>query len=388
MNRYLIQRRLKDAYRKNAGEMGSLLQRKFPKFVFSNSVKSLGNEIPVFVFHDVETDEFEALIEYLSNNDYKTLNSDELRGVLQKDSPPAERMVALTFDDGTKSLLEVAHPIFKKYGQCGISFLNPGLMANEVDSQMKKLCTWEEIKIMHDAGTIDFQSHTMYHNQFFTSTKIEYFANPWMEISDYGYCIAFHDNGSDKYLRSADLGTPIYQFAPQMTAVPRFYDQEALRRSCVDFVTKNGGNDFFFSKGWMRELEHHFHSQKKQSGDHGYVESYDEMMESIRIDLLTCKQTIEKQLFNKTVDHFCFPFFMGSDKVIPVLKETGYRAAHWGILPGRISNNIGDDPFHIVRVRPEFIYRLPGNSRKSLGSILRSMYFRKLPLFSKAGLNG
>src|SRR4030066_41740 len=113
-----------------------------------------------------------------------------------------ENNVLLTFDDGVESLWSTAYPILKKYGMVAISFIVTGRVRekstyypnleevwkgkatiDEIRNRGKRapLCSWEEIKEMHSSGTIDFQSHTFYHNSVFISDKIIDFINPAMK---------------------------------------------------------------------------------------------------------------------------------------------------------------------------------------------------------------
>ena len=121
--------------------------------------------------------------------------------------PP--NLSSLTFDDGLKHVWTVAFPLLKKYGLKATCFLITGCIA-ENDHRVRPtleeywkgeatlkdvlcmapteeaLATWNEIKIMHESGVIDFQSHTMYHSLVFTSDKVFDFVHPAYNPYFYG----------------------------------------------------------------------------------------------------------------------------------------------------------------------------------------------------------
>ena len=379
MNVQSLRLRWKESYRKNAPGLWALMTRRYPRFVFESLARSIDNEVPVFVFHDVKPDIFEETLNFLSRNDYHTIVADEFARCLRKQCSLPPRTVVLTFDDGWRSLWSVAFPLLKQYGMRAVAFINPGLVSAHEQRQAPLLCTWTEIREMHDSGVVDFQSHTVYHNQTFISPTIEYFVHPKRQILDYGYCFVFRQNGADQFLQEAQWGTPIYQYTPRMVGCPRYVEDEDFRLSCTNFVKESGNEEFFDLPDWQQRLNHHVREYRHNRRDRGRFESSEQTTRSIRIDLEDCKQLIEQHLPGKVVQHFCFPFYLGSRLAVDVLKETGYESAHWGTLKGRRSNSPGDDPFYTPRLGSEFIFRLPGRGRKRLATILGNNFSRNLP---------
>ena len=68
-----IRRQLADSYRKNKDDVAAILLGRYPRFVYRRLSKLPLGEIPVFAFHTVESRRFEAQLEYLAENGYKTL---------------------------------------------------------------------------------------------------------------------------------------------------------------------------------------------------------------------------------------------------------------------------------------------------------------------------
>ena len=149
---------LQTMYRKNRMDLHGLMLRRYPDFVRSNRVHSLEAGIPVFVFHDVEPEGLQAQLRYLQDNGYTALRSaDELMACLQGRQPLTPRSVLLTFDDGLESLYTVALPLLRRYGMAGTAFIVPGFVG------LPGFCTWEQLRDMQASGTIDVQSHTLFH---------------------------------------------------------------------------------------------------------------------------------------------------------------------------------------------------------------------------------
>jgi hypothetical protein len=55
---------------------------------------------------------------------------------------------------------------------------------------------------------------------------------------------------------------------------------------------------------------------------------------------------------------------------VGIAKSLGFRACYWGLTPGRPTNKAGDSPFHISRISDEFLRRLPGSGRISVGEMI------------------
>lgn len=79
-----------------------------------------------------------------------------LRGEKELD----EKCVAITFDDGDRSVYRYAYPLLKEYGMCGTLFLitsKVGTEWNDLD-----ISDWDQLKEMEDSGVIEIHSHTHY----------------------------------------------------------------------------------------------------------------------------------------------------------------------------------------------------------------------------------
>jgi peptidoglycan/xylan/chitin deacetylase (PgdA/CDA1 family) len=387
-------RKIKSAYEKNKAEAQALVTGRMPSFVYG--VKQF-RDIPVFCFHSVKVAAFENQLQFLNRNGYRTLTSDELFERLKdKDYKNDGKEIVLTFDDGMASVWTVAYPLLKKYNQKIISFILPGLMdegkavgnnIDDVNSEQEKaalserdfsdnpLCNWKEVIEMHESGFVDFQSHGMFHSLISVSPKIIDFIHPKFDAYHYGniFIPVYHDaEGKDS--REKVLGYPVYQHATRLSGKHRYLDSVDLRQACAAFVKASGGEAFFEDSTWRSRLKNMVREHEVASDAKKY-ESTEQMQQEIIDEVKKSKVEIEKKL-NKTVSHFCFPWFVGSDVGVAVLKETGYLSAHLGETNGFKKSDSTDSPLLINRVQAEYLLALPGDGSHALLQVLKSKIIR------------
>ena len=131
---------------------------------------ALGENIPVFCYHEVTPKGFERDLEYLRENGYTTIDADTLLDHIEKREKAPANSVVLTFDDGAFNLFEVAYPLLREFQMKGVAFLATAFHRDQTDEAYLKAgkekrvpLNWHQIKSMHEDGTIDFQSHTHSH---------------------------------------------------------------------------------------------------------------------------------------------------------------------------------------------------------------------------------
>lgn len=415
--------RLQEGFAKGRVERG-LVRHCFPHFVTGRSGSDTLNILPVFCFHAVKAEEFEAALHHLQRNDYRTLTADGVVNWLNGDST-CEKAVALTFDDGWRSTWSVAYPLLKKYGFCGISFLVPSWMHNEppgdtLESNWDGKCSlqeihdlepqnpylsWAEAAIMQEDGVFEFQSHSLTHDTVFTSNRLVDFVNPAFRRVPHKIPVV-PGMDADPWRRSEALGMPLYTVAPRLTGALQCIVDADLRERCLKFVEDQGGERFFSHRDWRTKLSR-FYAESGLSPKKPNLISAADRDAGIRHELLASKQILEQRL-GKPVTHFCFPFFAGSELASRISAELGYVSNYWGWKPpsdarkndfsqnhlyaaldetdystgdalqGRRSNAVGDDPLRIVRVPGDYVHRLPGRGRRSLGEMFLRKCIRNL----------
>lgn len=383
--------KLEASYRKNKDDVGALLSRRYPRFVYRGFRALPRGEIPVFTFHTVEPERFKAQLEYLAENGYQTLDADELAAVMRGEREPRDGDVVLTFDDGRGSLWSVAHPLLAGYGMRGIAFIVTGAVPEgeprptlkevwagtaELEEVIKRedeapLCTWDELKAMHQAGTVDCQSHTMYHNSLWVSDELVDFVNPEFEPSF--LCSTFnpvlYTAAGDVCLQRPQWGQPVYRFDAYMRSSMRYIEDEGITAGCVAFVREQGSEAFFSRPDWRRRLEGRLRELRCERGERGRFVSAEERFDEMQRDLVQSREMLEERLENQ-VRHLCYPWYLGSQLAVRASKLAGYQTNHWGILDREVICRPGDDPYFIPRLNDDYVFSLPGSGRKTLPGLL------------------
>ena len=231
--------RLRWMFQKNRHILDALLLRRAPEFVYRRSAGPLRDEIPVFTFHAVVPEVFEAQCDYLVRNGYQTLSASGFQRRLTGEEPCRDPAVLLTFDDGLKQLWSVAYPLLKKYGLRATCFLIPGCIpqgdegvrptlddvwerkAKEADVVATRrvepaVATWAEIIRMHESGVVDFHSHTLHHALVPVSDQVVDFVGPHYDPYLYGniHVPLYTRDGEDVTSRDPVPGLPIFEAKP------------------------------------------------------------------------------------------------------------------------------------------------------------------------------
>jgi hypothetical protein len=293
----------------------------------------------------------------------------------------------------------------QKYGFRAVAFIIPGLIPETApraqtyadfaaghasaedllarERSEEPLCSWEELKTMHESGVIDFQSHTLYHHQVCVAEELVDFLHPRYPAYFFGNINvpAYRQRGEWRFERRLAWGTPVYRAEPRMAGLPAFFDDERVRQACIDFVRNEGGRNFFSSTDWRKRLLSVYHAQSKRFKKTG-MEARADQHQAILEDLAFSKKMIEQSLPGQRVEQLCYPWFMGCPLVVRLSKETGYTVNYWGIVPNRPTNRRGQSLFYVPRVEDYYLFRLPGEGRLRLREILKTKFKSNLPGFT------
>ena len=392
-------------YQKKKHLIDALILHHAPKFVYQLKASLIEGEIPVFTFHLALPDWFDEQCKYLVENDYNTLTAEEFDHLIRNSDAQFKNCVFLTFDDGLKHVWTIAYPLLKKYGLHATCYLIPGCIP-ENDTQIRPnlddvwqgnasisdvmgirknesaLCSWEEIKIMHESGVIDFQSHTMTHGLVPVSDEIIDFINPHFDPYFYGniHVPLYREKEKEVTSREPLLGMPLYRSKPRMQAETRYFDDEHLRNYCISEVKKCGGKLFFNNKNWKSVLVELVRNYKINNIISDQYEDIHDRDQALLEEFCESKRIIEEKLPGKEVTQLCFPWYEAGDFAIEMSKKAGYKINLFGRRKGHLTNRPGSNPFEIVRVEDIFLERLPGNGRKSILQTLVKLYnLRTLP---------
>lgn len=116
--------------------------------------------------------EFTGYLSYLREHDWRVIDvATLLRGLSDAAALP-QRAALLTFDDGYRSVLEVAAPVLRRFGYPAVVFVPTayvGLGSHSFDADSgepdEPLCNWDELRELERHG-VSVQSHGANHRAF------------------------------------------------------------------------------------------------------------------------------------------------------------------------------------------------------------------------------
>ena len=138
--------------------------------VFVSLFQSAKGGIPVLNYHQindteknaltVNTEQFEAQMKYLSENGYTAITPADMLDAWENGTQLPEKPVIITFDDGYLDNYNHAFPVLEKYQLKATIFL----ISDYVNTYPNYL-TWSAVQDMQQSGLIDFESHTLSHEE-------------------------------------------------------------------------------------------------------------------------------------------------------------------------------------------------------------------------------
>ncbi len=128
--------------------------------------------VPVLVYHrfgpvvadsmTVTTAVFESHLKYLAEHGYTVIPLRRLVDYYRGKQPrPPLRSVAITVDDGHRSVYTAMLALVKKYRIPVTLFLYPSAISNAAYAM-----TWDQLRELKRTGLFDFQSHSYWHPNF------------------------------------------------------------------------------------------------------------------------------------------------------------------------------------------------------------------------------
>ncbi len=369
-----------------------LLLRRYPSFVTGGPLPR--GQVPVFVFHSLEPEDFGRKLAYLAQNDYHTLSVDHYLDVIAGRQSAPDRAVLLTFDDARGSLWSVGYPLLRRHGMKGVVFMVPGrtasrsgpplptwddalagraspaaLLARETTAPF---LFWEEIEELARTGLLDFESHTLLHARIAVSPRVVGFLTPALQRGFEAMDVPlFASAEGDLLPHQVPPGTPLLASAPRTSETLRFIEEPATRVALCAPPTQDG-ESFFARADWRRTLRR----QAKTLRVRGRQESREEQVGAIRRELADAREQIEART-GRPVRHLCYPWHAAGPTARRLAAEVGYVTAFCGKVPGTPLTLPGGDPRAIARVGEDYLELLPGRGRTTLGAVLRRKWLRR-----------
>ena len=154
---------------------------------------SAKNAVPVLNYHQindrdenaltVHTDQFEAQMKYLADNGYHTITPEDMVDAWENGKELPDKPVIITFDDGYADNYRNAYPILKKYNLQGTIFL-----ISDFVSTYPNYLTWTQAEEMQESGLINFESHTLSHEQLDSTSPEE----TWNQVDGSKKALEWH----------------------------------------------------------------------------------------------------------------------------------------------------------------------------------------------------
>jgi len=165
--------------------------------------------VPVLTYHKltrngtpdamtVREADFEAQMRFLRENGYRVIPLDDLFEFLRFRRQIPARSVVITFDDGWRSVYDIAWPILKKYGYPATLFVYTDLIVGS-----RETLSWEQVRELSRDG-LDIQCHSKTHRYLGRKERKEsfrdYFEAVRREIVESSRILRKHTGREVKYL--------------------------------------------------------------------------------------------------------------------------------------------------------------------------------------------
>ena len=108
----------------------------------------------------------------------------------------------------------------------------------------------------------------------------------------------------------------------------------------------------------------------------GRLETATEREEAIRFELAEARRELEERTPHAVI-HLCYPWHAGGRTARRIARETGYRTAFCGKVPGVPITRPGGDLERIARIGEDYVELLPGHGRQRLTSVLARKWSRR-----------
>ncbi len=358
---------------------------RYPGFIFGLGLAR--GEIPVFTYHDVETQVLARDLEFLHSNGYRTLSLEEYLAARSSGRPPA-RAVLLTFDDARKSFWTVAMPLLrtfearavlfvpsywmaKKWGhssfptRCSIeSAVLPEMRNVPISSADDLFMSWPEVRACVESGLVDVQSHAHRHALVAISPQLVDFAHPQALTRFDIYDWPMRDIVGLEELGRPAPGTPIYRSMPLLSATRRFVENAELAEACRELVQRKGGEDFFEQPQWRQELTD-LHRQLSERMQGRFMDE-----QALRA-LVASEFELSRELFRKHLGCpptcIAYPWMLGSRMSLELAKQHGLRSAFGVALDYRAERRSARLPLLVFgRLKCDWLQFLPGQRRSNV----------------------
>lgn len=374
-------------------ELSDLLRGKLPRFLTQPRRDiNEGGYLPVFTFHTLEPDDFDAKLRHLQRNGYRTVTADDALAHLRGEGTLPDRAVMLTIDDGRLSTWTVGLPLLRRYGMVATAFVVPGYtregqprptLDEDPESVRRRcdeitdrqtFCCWSEIEAMHASGHVQIESHTMLHRRVCVTWEKPGWLTP--DYANNAYLAPMPVDRREAWpadLRMGLAGLPMPLARPVLGLDRALDPPRHAGEACLELVRRAGVDAFFAEPDWRRQLQRCYEQALARDGRP--VER--ELLDVQAWELGESRRALQERL-GKPVRHLCFPESSATARSMRLAADAGYAACFHGLHDARRANRPGTDPRRIGRLKHDYILSLPGEGRRSLLRILSLKAARRL----------
>ena len=338
--------------------------------------------VPVLMYHSIGTPKpdwiwnfltlhyqiFENHLNVLKRKGFNTIDLPQLYKYMSTKKTIPANPIVLTLDDGYLDNWVYAYPLLKKYGFKGTIYVNPEFVDSTEEYRpnledvwtgkikLKDLIShgflsWREMREMEKTGVMDIQSHSMTHTWYFMGPKIIDFRHPddsyvWMNWNkDVSRKHKYLTENQDDLI---ELGAPVYEHQKSLEA-RRYFPDESLKQTLVNYVKENGGKAFFENNSWQKQLFRVVEDYKRKNTLRDGYESEEDQRKRFEWEHKESKNILERGL-GKNISFLCWPSG-GKNELTIELSKIYYLAS---TAPSRNlidkKNIFGQDPSIIRRI--------------------------------------
>jgi hypothetical protein len=334
---------------------------RYPGFIFGLPLAR--GEIPVFTYHDVETQVFVRDLEFLHSNGYRTLSLEEYLAA-RNGGRRLTRAVLLTFDDARKSFWTVAMPLLRTFEARAVLFVPSFWMATPARPEDDLFMSWPEVRACVESGLVDVQSHAHRHALVATAPQLVDFAHP-QALSRFDiYDWPMREVDGEEELGRPAPGTPIYRSTPLLSATRRFVENSEITHQCRELVERGGREQFFAQPLWRQQLSD-LHRRLSERMQGRYMDD-----DAFRA-LVASEFELNREQFRKHLGCpstcIAYPWMLGSHLSLELAKRHGVRTAFGVALDYGAERRRARLPIPVFgRLKCDWLQFLPGRQRSSV----------------------
>jgi polysaccharide deacetylase len=329
---------------------------RYPGFIFGLPLAR--DEIPVFTYHDVETQTFARDLEFLRSNSYRTLSLEEYLAA-RNSGRRVQRAVLLTFDDARKSFWTVALPLLRTFEARAVLFAPSYWMTTD-----DQFMSWAEVRACVESGLVDVQSHAHRHALVATAPQLVDFAHPQALARFDIYDWPMRDIDGDEELGRPAPGTPIYRSTPLLSATRRYVENGEITQACREHVERNGGEQFFAQPQWRQQLSE-LHRQLGERLQGRYMD--DDAFRALVASEFELNRAQFRKHLGVPASCLAYPWMLGSPLSLELAKHHGIRTAFGVALDYRAERRRASLPIPVFgRLKCDWLQFLPGRQRSNV----------------------